>query len=658
MASLWIVHRDARARAALRRLAGEEEALAGEPSAPCFEAAEPPDVVLLGLGEEFELELEFAHRFSSRLHGVLWILLPRPQDASEARRLFDTFPAEVLSYPPGAPPLRGCIQAGLAQRRVDSLSQRGLRDRLAARFARWFADLEFPELLRVLDPRLAQVPLLVRGESGCGRTLLAHYVHLFGTRPAGSFVSIRCSPETSCAELLEAMAPPDHARPPVAERLTVCLEDLDLLALREQRRVCRWIELTPPPGVLRCAGVRWMATLGDLDRIEGRDLAPELGDALAGATLRIPPLRERVEAIAPFAEATLSAWCQAGGERARRLDVWALEALRDHPWPGNLRELEAVLVRSLVASGSDPLTLAELHFDAEPPLTLPIDLEVGAEISEMEEMQTEAVLDEPLEIETLEVGDEAAPVRVTAPSLEPQEEPRELAPARVGGAPAQGERHESSDAVLRELACAVATEMRDPLAGLQRLAEIIPAQAAQADLRVPLGERTDQEAGRLAALAERLARFGSLEAPRPSSVNLAELLDEVLEQRRSAIQARRLLVLKELDREQPFAWVDVVQLRFALEGLLDRALARVPERGDLYLASKHHASGLAGKPCARVLLRFRSPHEPGGAAADLGGGPLELAIAGAVVRAHGGTVAVDASAADETLIVFDLPAPA
>ena len=66
--------------------------------------------------------------------------------------------------------------------------------------------------------------------------------------------------------------------------------------------------------------------------------------------LRIPPLRERPASIAGLVEAAASRFCGAHGERPRRFDDDALRVLDEYPWPGNLRELEAVVAQSLAAS--------------------------------------------------------------------------------------------------------------------------------------------------------------------------------------------------------------------------------------------------------------------------------------------------------------------
>ena len=113
MPNLWIVHRDPAAQRTLARLAGARaDVFVGSPGDRGFETAPEADVILLGPTGDFEAELEFVHRVSSRLTGCRWILLPEAGAESEARRLFDTVDPEVLPFPPNPLALRRAIRAG------------------------------------------------------------------------------------------------------------------------------------------------------------------------------------------------------------------------------------------------------------------------------------------------------------------------------------------------------------------------------------------------------------------------------------------------------------------------------------------------------------------------------------------------------------------
>jgi len=626
MSTLWIVHRDPRLRGALAQLGGvEAEAVLGAPGDRLFEAARPAEVVLLGLAGDFEAELEFVHKFAARLRHASWLLIPERGDVAEVRRLFDTLPAEILPFPPDASALRRRLRQALRRRRADPLSERRARDALAARFGRWFADLELPEILRALDPQRSRLPLLIRGEPGTGRALLARYVHAFGGTTGGLFVLFPCEPTSTAGDVLAELARAGGALE-APSSLTICLEEVHRLPPGVQRRVQSWLEIAPPAVVPHASWLRWVGTADD----DGEEdvLTPGLAAALGGLVIRIPPLRERPGLVEPFAADAALAWAQNHGERPRRFSAEALESLRHYPWPGNLRELEAVLFRTLASRPEDPIPAELLAFGE---LALPVPAR-------------------------------PAPPAAAAP-LEPA--PAPAPPAATPAAAAESALPRAPSALLEEgearrLAGAIAHEVRNALVPIRTFAGLLPERFDDAEFRRRFAEVVGADVRRIEGVLEQLAGFAELGAPRRTRVDMAALLDELLEGHRAEIEARRLLVLKELDRSQPFAEVDPAQLRLALGALLGKAFDLIAERGDLYLASKHSPTGLRGGPAVRVLLRFHSPGRvsPLGAVegVSLEETSLELFLADALVRAQGGILTVDTTDADETLILLDLPA--
>jgi len=366
MTTLWIVHRDADRRGVLARLAGAgEDTILGDPSDRLFEASPPADVVLLGLAGDFESELEFAHRFAPRLPAARWVLVAERTDVADAQSLFDTLQAPVLPYPPTPDALRPLLRRVPARRSADTLSDRRRRDAVAARFARWLSGLELPEVLRALDPRLRRTPILVRGEPGTGRALLAHYVHAFGGGLGGTIAVTTCAAGMETPDVLETLV--RAGRQERARRsITLLLEDVDRLAPRVQRELAGWLELSPPPGPPHSAWVRFIATAGDPDDPSGPRLEESLLQPLSALPIRLPPLRESPERIVAAVEDVAQAFADLTDGRRRRFSPEALEALRRHPWPGNVRELEAVVVRTLAGESSDPVRVSSLRFDPTP----------------------------------------------------------------------------------------------------------------------------------------------------------------------------------------------------------------------------------------------------------------------------------------------------
>ena len=644
MTALWIVHRDPLLRSALVRAAGApEDAVCGAPGDPIFAAAPLPEIVLLGLGGDLEAELEFAHQAAIRAPDARWILVPERELIDAARERFDRIDASILSYPPDARALRAQIRADRpgalhpSGRAPIPLSQRSARDALAQRFARWFADLELPELLRALNPQLGDIPLLTLGEDGTGKGLLAHYVHLFGGDPGSRFAHVHCEAGMSLASLRTAFS---EAVGDSTKRSTVWLEGVDALSTATQRELARWIEFGPPAHVARARVVRWLGSSGDEPELGSASaLVPALRDALGGIAMRIPTLRERPERIAAFVRDTALAWCSARRQRPRHFAEDALTALAEYPWPHNLRELEAVVIQTLAASGAEPIRADDLQYDGI--AFAPLD---ASEVGEL--------------IDT-EPGDRDA--RAADAPHTPSAAPR----AHEAGAgpqpqPAPAGDSRDANASIQPLVAAIAHEMRNPLSTIRTFAELLPSRYQDPEFRSRFAELVGQDTHRIEAVIRRLTELAALEPPEIGEVNLSALLEELLAERTERMRNRQLLVLKELDEQHATAIGDARQLRFALESLLDKSLDLAPEGGDVFIASRHHPAGLRGRPAVRVLIRFGNHDSslagtrfPGTSPAE---NALDYAIAATIVRAQGGSFTIDLGEGNETVLLLDIPA--
>jgi DNA-binding NtrC family response regulator len=634
MPKLWIVHRTPRERSALARLAAVPEAVLGAPGDRVFETAAAPDVVLMGVGADLEPELNFAHVQRRRAPTARWILIGPRQSEQTALSLFDTVLAEYLAYPPEASRLRGRIAHQAPAATPPALSERAQRDQIAGRFSRWFADLDLSGLLRALDPALADVPVRITGERGTGRGVLTRYLHFFGGAARGALVHIPCDADTRAAEIAAALAAHAQSRPRLPA-VTLWLEDFDRLAPAEGRQIAGWIESGAPPGGVHTPLSRWIGTGALADPLES------LACALAGIAIQVPPLRDRPEQIARVVDATARAWCAARGVRHRRFGEDAIAVLEEYPWPGNLSELEGVVIETLAAGAADPIRADDL-VQAGEPFALLSATSVGTLLDDDDAVSAPAVDADSDAEDVLEaLGASLAEDRERAPESRP-------APRTQPGADA-----------LARLIGALSHEVRNPLTTIRTFAELLPQRFQDPEFRERFAETVRDDVGRIDTLVERLSDVSALGPPRSDKVDVTALLESLLAGRRDAIRARSLLVLKELEASTPHAIGDREQLRVAFDALLGKCLEWVPERGDVYIASRHHGSGPKGRPSMRVLLRF---HTPGSSANGPGVSPadtsLDLLIAEIVIRSQGGDFAVAATDGEETLIVVDLPAPA
>jgi len=203
------------------------------------------------------------------------------------------------------------------------------------------------------------VHLLLQGEHGTGRRVLAEAIHQQSPRGCARFFSLPSSGRSEAQVERELFgAGDDGGLFDAARGATLYLDDIAVLPLRLQRRLTRVLR-----GVEGCAGVRVIAStaveLEELMRM-GRFL-PELYFQLGLIRLAVPPLRERREDIEPMAEVCIRAWCRERGVPRIALSRAALGELTGYSWPGNARELQQTIVATLALTHGDEISAERIR---------------------------------------------------------------------------------------------------------------------------------------------------------------------------------------------------------------------------------------------------------------------------------------------------------
>ena len=192
------------------------------------------------------------------------------------------------------------------------------------------------------------LPVLITGESGTGKSLIARAIHDFSDRRTLPFVTV------TPADLADLEGPSKvMAR---AKGGTVVLDEVGDLDTAAQARVVRMMD-APGDHV-----PRFMATsLGRLaDRLEAGELREDLYYRLSGAVVEVPALRSRVDDI-PLLIEHFMARAERDGQPARHLSDDAMELMRAYSWPGNVRQLENMVQRIGLTARGVEITRGEVE---------------------------------------------------------------------------------------------------------------------------------------------------------------------------------------------------------------------------------------------------------------------------------------------------------
>ncbi len=212
----------------------------------------------------------------------------------------------------------------------------------------------------ILDLGQADAHVLIDGETGTGKTLVAHALHAVGPRAGKKFVTISCAAWSEDQLAAKLFGPGEDGAIPLVEEArggTVCLEDIEALSGALQARLLTFIneQGTPPE-------TRIIAICNDHapDKTVEDALRPDLYYRLAAMTIFLPPLRTRGEDILTLFNRLTEQFSEEYGCEAPQVTAQEAAQLLQAPWPGNVRQLVNIAERAVLQNRRGSGSIASL----------------------------------------------------------------------------------------------------------------------------------------------------------------------------------------------------------------------------------------------------------------------------------------------------------
>jgi len=224
--------------------------------------------------------------------------------------------------------------------------------------------------------------VLIMGETGTGKELIARAIHKRSKRSERPFISVNCAAVPSSLIMSELFGHEKGAftgavqrrlgRFELAEGGTIFLDEVGDLPMEAQMALLRVLQERE---FERVGGTEVLRADGRVISATNRDLQAAIADGAFRCDLyyrlnvfpiKLPPLRERKEDVPLLVNYFVDRYATRAGKKIKHIQKQALEALREYSWPGNVRELQNVIERSLIICETNEFTVDKSWFSNEP----------------------------------------------------------------------------------------------------------------------------------------------------------------------------------------------------------------------------------------------------------------------------------------------------
>lgn len=226
------------------------------------------------------------------------------------------------------------------------------------------AILSIKDTIHMIAP--SDLPVLIQGESGTGKTLFAHSIHQLSNRSDHPLITVNCAAIPPNLLETELFGKGDRSgrkgRIQLADKGTLFLDDIGSLPLPIQVKLLRLLNdgvvESPNSHQVESVNVRVIASSSQplTELIEANQFRTDLYYRIQAITLNVPPLRERMEDFAEIISFIFHKTIGQTGKRSMEFSKETFTYLNTYHWPGNIRELQNVIQAAVYLTSGDVIT--------------------------------------------------------------------------------------------------------------------------------------------------------------------------------------------------------------------------------------------------------------------------------------------------------------
>ncbi len=454
------------------------------------------DLLIINLAESPANNLELLNVISREARGSAILLIGDEERLAQARSIISNPLSDAISKPFTIYALQDKVRALLNKKGTLNFKTQQVSERY-----KWLLNYSKriePQVRKIIQGALNNTaPVLIIGEPGTPKELIARIIHYNGPQSKRAFIKLNCrTSQDLTADIVDAG--------------TLYLEDVEKMGPSIQNRLFEILEENK--------GESRLITSSSID-LKERAYQLNFPDTLLYRLdiipIRLLPLRDKTKDIVDIINEIIEEQCLRMRLEKKNLSKEAMQRLLSYYWPGNLLELEEVIIRSIALSTSKVLQAEDIRFDFEEKRPLPLK--------------------------------EGVPQEINLPS-EPQ-------PDQI-------------DHLLAELA----HEVKNPLVAIKTFTQLLRDRFDDAGFRNNFYQLVKEDVDRINNLIEGLLTYTKIREPVFTKKRIDYTINEILDEQTELLREKGIDVIKDYEENLPEIMLAEDQLRYALTNILTKAI--------------------------------------------------------------------------------------